>query len=43
LRDKFGYQWALAGFETVNILILAIVVALGTEKKGRSFLKVEPE
>jgi SHS family lactate transporter-like MFS transporter len=43
LRDKFGYQWALAGFETVNILILAIVVALGTEKKGRSFLKVEAE
>jgi len=24
-------------------LILAIVVALGTEKKGRSFLKVEAE
>ena len=43
LRDKFGYQWALAGFETVNILILAIVVALGTEKKGRSFLKLEAE
>jgi hypothetical protein len=39
LRDKFGYQWALAGFETVNIVVLAIVVASGSEKKGRSFLR----
>lgn len=38
LRDRFGYQWALAGFEVVNILILATIIALGREQKGRSFL-----
>jgi MFS transporter, SHS family, lactate transporter len=38
LRDRFGYSWALAGFETVNILLLAIIIALGREQKGRSFL-----
>ena len=42
LRDKFGYQWALAGFETINIILLATVVALGVEKKGRSFLRAVP-
>lgn len=39
LRDRFGYQWALAGFETINIIVLAIVVALGSENKGKSFLR----
>jgi SHS family lactate transporter-like MFS transporter len=37
LRDKFGYPWALAGFEIANILLLATVVALGSEKRGKSF------
>jgi SHS family lactate transporter-like MFS transporter len=37
LRDKFGYAWALALFEIANILLLATVVALGSEKKGKSF------
>jgi len=37
LRDKLGYGWALAAFETANIALLIIVVALGTERKGRSF------
>jgi MFS transporter, SHS family, lactate transporter len=39
LRDRFGYSWALAGFEIVNILLLATVVGLGTEQKGKSFVK----
>jgi SHS family lactate transporter-like MFS transporter len=37
LRGKFGYSWALAGFEISNILLLMIVIALGSEKKGKSF------
>jgi hypothetical protein len=37
LRDRFGYAWALAAFEIVNIVLLAMVVALGRESKGRSF------
>ena len=39
LRDRFGYSWALAGFETVNILLLIIVLAAGTERKGRGFVQ----
>jgi SHS family lactate transporter-like MFS transporter len=38
LRDKFGYSWALAGFELVNITLLVTVIALGRENKGRGFL-----
>lgn len=38
LRVRFGYSWALAGFETVNIALLIIVLALGTERKGRGFM-----
>lgn len=41
LRDQFGYQWALAGFEVVNILILATIIALGSEQKGKNFLGQE--
>ncbi len=37
LRDRFGYQWALAGFETITILLLATVVLLGREQHGKSF------
>jgi len=37
LRDRFGYPWALAAFEIANILLLATVVALGSEKKGKIF------
>ncbi len=37
LRDHYGYAWALAGFETVNIIILATVVALGSERHGKDF------
>jgi SHS family lactate transporter-like MFS transporter len=37
LRDKFGYAWALAAFEIATIALLITVVALGSEKKGKSF------
>jgi len=39
LRDWLGYSWALAAFEIVNILLLATVVALGSEQKGKSFIR----
>jgi MFS transporter, SHS family, lactate transporter len=39
LRDKFGYPWAIAAFEIANILLLATVVALGSEKKGKVFVR----
>jgi SHS family lactate transporter-like MFS transporter len=39
LRDHFGYQWALAGFEVFTILSLAILLWLGTEAHGREFTK----
>jgi MFS transporter, SHS family, lactate transporter len=38
LRAKLGYSWALAGFETVNIAFLIVVLALGKERKGRGFV-----
>src|SRR6202166_498868 len=33
LRGKLGYSWALAGFETINIALLILVLALGKERK----------
>jgi len=39
LRDKLGYGWALASFEIINIALLMTVLALGSEKKGTSFLR----
>jgi len=41
LRDLWGYSWALAGFEIAVIGLLAIVVSLGPESKGRQFLRAE--
>ena len=38
LRDRMGYAWALAIFESCNILLLATVVLLGSEQKGKSFV-----
>lgn len=38
LRDRFGYNWALAGFVVVNVILLITVISLGKEKKGKSFL-----
>jgi SHS family lactate transporter-like MFS transporter len=37
LRKPLGYAWALAAFEIANIALLMIVIALGSEKKGKSF------
>ena len=42
LRDWLGYSWALAAFEIATILLLAAVVTLGSEHKGKSFLR-KPE
>jgi MFS transporter, SHS family, lactate transporter len=39
LRDRFGYAWALAAFEIANILLLATVVALGSEHRGKEFAR----
>ena len=38
LHARLGYAWALGGFETVNIALLIVVIALGSERKGRGFL-----
>jgi MFS transporter, SHS family, lactate transporter len=43
LHRRLGYQWALAAFEMVNIVFLAMTIALGSEKKGKSFLKEAEE
>ena len=40
LRNRVGYNWAMAGFEIVTIIVLGIAVGLGPERRGRSF--VEP-
>jgi SHS family lactate transporter-like MFS transporter len=39
LRDRVGYQWAIAGFEIVTILTLSILLLLGTERHSRSFVR----
>jgi SHS family lactate transporter-like MFS transporter len=39
LRERFGYQWALAGFEVVTILSLALLLWRGAEAHGKSFLR----
>jgi SHS family lactate transporter-like MFS transporter len=39
LRDRVGYQWAIAGFEIVTILTISTLLLLGTERHGRSFLR----
>jgi SHS family lactate transporter-like MFS transporter len=42
LRDKIGYSRALASFELINIVLLITVLALGSEHKGKSFLREGP-
>ena len=37
LRDRFGYSWALAGFEIAVIIALALVTWAGKEQKGKVF------
>lgn len=39
LRGRFGYSWALAGFETVTILTLAVLLWWGAEEHGKSFVR----
>jgi SHS family lactate transporter-like MFS transporter len=39
LRDKLGYGTALAAFEITTIGLLIIVLALGSERKGKSFVR----
>jgi SHS family lactate transporter-like MFS transporter len=43
LQRRLGYPWALASFETVNIVFLAITLWLGSEKKGKSFVMTAEE
>lgn len=38
LRERFGYSWALAGFEVVTILSLVLLLWWGAEEHGRSFV-----
>jgi MFS transporter, SHS family, lactate transporter len=42
LREHFGYQWALAGFELVTIFALVAILWSGTEHHSRSFLHSQP-
>ncbi len=39
LHHKFGYQWALAGFEIVTIVALALLLISGTEAHSREFVR----
>ena len=41
MRKPLGYAWALAAFEIANIALLIVVVALGSEQKGKSFARQE--
>jgi SHS family lactate transporter-like MFS transporter len=37
LQKRVGYSWALAGFEIVTIIVVAITILAGPENKGRDF------
>lgn len=37
LREHVGYAWALAGFEVTNVVLLALVINLGREHRGKNF------
>ena len=37
LSAHYGYSWAIAGFEIFTIVALIVILALGKERKGRSF------
>jgi SHS family lactate transporter-like MFS transporter len=41
LRDRVGYQWAIAGFEIVTIAVLAVLLWRGKENHSRSFVRTE--
>ena len=40
LRSKFGYHWALAGFEIATMILLGAVVVMGRENHGKDFVPV---
>jgi len=42
LREHFGYQWALAGFEVVTIVALVLLLWRGAEEHSRSFVRAAP-
>jgi SHS family lactate transporter-like MFS transporter len=37
LGNRYGYSWAMAGFEIVVIGTLAVILFFGREDRGRSF------
>jgi hypothetical protein len=37
LHVRFGYSWALAGFELFVMVMLTIILLMGRENHGRSF------
>jgi MFS transporter, SHS family, lactate transporter len=41
LRDRVGYQWAIAGFEIVTIVALTLLLWQGKEDHSRSFVRSE--
>jgi SHS family lactate transporter-like MFS transporter len=41
LRDRVGYQWAIAGFEIVTICVLGVLLWFGAEEHGKTFVKGE--
>ncbi|MGE5114278.1 MAG: MFS transporter [Acidobacteriaceae bacterium] len=42
LRNWLGYRWALASFEIVTIVLLAVVIMLGSEQHGKDFTTPAP-
>src|SRR5882762_3125114 len=41
LRDRVGYQWAIASFEIVTIAALTVLLWRGKEDHSRSFVRTE--
>jgi MFS transporter, SHS family, lactate transporter len=39
LRDRVGYQWAIAGFEIVTVGVLTVLLWRGKEDHSRSFVR----
>ncbi len=39
LRDRLGYPWALALFESSIIVMLILIFAVGPEKRGKNFYR----
>jgi MFS transporter, SHS family, lactate transporter len=42
LRERYGYSWALAIFETITIISLALLLWWGAEAHGKSFFRANP-